>query len=146
MQLQTIEIDFDIHKLIEAERKSFDEPPYAALRRLLGLPNILGTKMEKKQEEIGDGVPFIEEGVHVPHGSEARMKYQRGKQVYEGRFLNGKLVVNGQSFTALSPAANACARTKAGGTTQLNGWRYWEVKFPGELKWRKLDDMRPKRK
>ena len=36
--MEKIEIDWDIHKLIEAERKGFDEPQYVALRRLLKLP------------------------------------------------------------------------------------------------------------
>lgn len=146
MQLQSIDIDFDIHKLIEAERKSFDEPPHVALRRLLGLQEDEKVLVESTREDVGEGMPFVEDGVHVPHGSWARMKYQRGKQVYDGRFLNGKLVVNGQSFPSLSAAANACAITKSGGKTSLNGWLYWEVKFPGESRWRALDDMRPKKK
>jgi hypothetical protein len=37
-QLQKIDVDWDIHKMIESERSSFDEPPYVALRRLLKLP------------------------------------------------------------------------------------------------------------
>lgn len=134
----------DIHKLIEGERKSFDEPQYLALRRLLKLPPPQPDHRRKTQpEDVGEGVPFVEDGVQVPHGLLARMKYQRGKQLYEGRFLNGKLVVDGQSFSALSPAASACAVTKAGGKTSLNGWLYWEAKFPGESHWRTLSEMRP---
>ena len=33
--MRTIEIDYDIHRLIQLERRSFDEPEYIALRRLL---------------------------------------------------------------------------------------------------------------
>lgn len=141
MQLQKIEIDFDIHKLIEAERQGFDEPPYLALRRLLGLPSKEPVDMAQ-DIEIGEGVPFVEDAVTIPHGSFAKMEYQRGKQVYEGRFLNGKLVVNGQSFNALSAAASALAVTKKGGKTSLNGWLYWKAKFPNETNWRSLHDMR----
>ena len=36
-EMRTIKIDFDIHKRIEMERRGFDDPPNAALRRLLGL-------------------------------------------------------------------------------------------------------------
>lgn len=141
MHLRKIEIDFDIHKLIEAERQNFDEAPYIALRRLLKLPEI-DTSANDPEAMIGEGNPFIEDGVAIPHGSLARMEYQRGKQIYEGRFLDGKLVVNGQSFSALSAAASALAVTKKGGKTSLNGWLYWQAKFPNEAKWRSLSAMR----
>lgn len=70
------------------------------------------------------------------------MKYDRGAQVYEGQFLNGQLVVNGERFSSLSAAANALAVTKDGRKTSLNGWNYWQAKFPGEAAWRSLKDMR----
>lgn len=63
---------------------------------------------------VGPGAPWVQDGVEVPHGSLARMEYQRGAQVYEGRFLNGKLVVNGRSFESLSTAASALAVTADG--------------------------------
>lgn len=139
MHFQKIEIDWDIHKAIEAERRGFEEPPYLALRRLLKLPPPSPASVEP---EIGGGVPWIEDGVMVPHGSLARMKYQRGRQVYEGKFLNGKLVVDGKEFDTLSAAANALAVTKDGGRTQLNGWIYWEVKIAGQSEWQSLGQMR----
>lgn len=141
MHLQKIEIDFDIHKMIEAERQGFNEPPYIALRRLLKLPTV-ASPASNTPEVIGDGVPFVEDNVTVPHGSLARMEYQRGKQVYEGQFLNGKLIVNGQSFSSLSAAASALAVTKKGAKTSLNGWLYWQAKFPGESNWRSLLALR----
>ena len=71
------------------------------------------------------------------------MKYQRGQQIYEGRFLDGDLVVNGVRYSALSPAAKALAVTKNGEhPKELNGWLYWEVKLPGEVDWRKMIDLR----
>ena len=142
MQLQKIEIDFDIHKMIEAERRGFGEPPHVALRRLLNLPEARMKMDHNEADAVGEGTPFVEDGVVVPHGSHARMKYQRGKQVYEGQFLNGKLVVDGRSFDALSPAASALGITKKGGKTTLNGWLYWEAKFPNETAWRSLFAMR----
>jgi len=137
-QLQSIDVDWDIYKMIETERRSFDEPPYVALRRLLKLPGSVAVK--QSDERIGR--PWIEEGVEVPHGSLARMEYQRGSQVYEGKFLNGKLVVGGKSFETLSAAAGALAKTKDGSKPSLNGWLYWKVQFPGETKWRSLQEMR----
>jgi hypothetical protein len=144
-QLQKIDIDWDIHKLIETERASFDEAPYIALRRLLKLspPNALA----KPSERIDDAGPaWHDDGVNVPNGSLARMEYLRGSQIYEGQFINARLVVKGQSFNSLSAAANALAITKDGSKTQLNGWNYWKVKFPGETKWRDLSELRRKAK
>ncbi len=124
--------------MVETERRSFDEPHYAALRRLLGLPT-LNISFDPEAET---GRAWVEDGVEVPHGSLARMEYMRGSQVYEGRFLNGKLVVNGKSYEALSAAASALAQTKNGSKPSLNGWLYWKAKFPGEIAWRSLEEMR----
>jgi hypothetical protein len=140
-KLVPIEIDFDIYKLIEGERKGFDEPQYIALRRLLKLP-------EKQIVEVVEAVPMGEgrswrEGlVEVPHGALARMEYDRGRQVYEGKFLDGKIVVGGNSYESLSEAAKALAVSKKGASPSLNGWKYWSAKLPGEQKWRSLWDMR----
>ncbi|HLP70367.1 MAG TPA: hypothetical protein VK181_22905 [Rhizobium sp.] len=136
--LQKIDIDWDIHRVIEAERRGFEEPPYVALRRLLNLPPPHTADTSSKP----DGLPWYEDGVSVPHGSLARMRYQRGRQVFEGKFFDGRLVVGGKSFDSLSAAANALAETKRGSKTQLNGWNYWEVRFPGEQAWRSLKKMR----
>jgi hypothetical protein len=142
--LQKIDIDWDIHKMIEAERSGFDEPPYIALRRLLRLPAPEQRCYPDKPDVVtdGGGLPWVEDGVTVPHGSFARMRYLRGAQVHNGRFLNGKLVVNGRSFDTLSAAAKALAVTRKGKTPNLNGWLYWEVQFPGENEWRSLNSMR----
>ena len=140
--MQTIEIDWEIHQKIEAARRGFDEPPYVALRRLLGLSELEPAPTQPVQEAITAGSPWIEQGVKVPHGSAARMEYDRRNQVYEGQFLNGQLVVNGQAFKTLSAAASALAATKDGAHPNLNGWNYWSAKFPGETKWRLLRDMR----
>ena len=142
--LQRIEIDWDIHKLIEAERKGFDELPYLALRRLLGLheQSLSEVPSVPVRPEDLSGIAWAEDGVRVPHGSLARMKYEYGRQKYEGKFLDGKLVADGRQFDTLSQAASSLALTKIGGKTQLNGWLYWEAQFPGETKWRSLKLLR----
>lgn len=140
-KLMPIEIDFDIYKLIEGERLGFDEPQYLALRRLLKLPE---QQVSKPVEEmpIGDGRSWREGLVEVPHGAFARMEYDRGRQVYEGRFLDGRIVVGAGSYESLSEAAKALAVSKKGDSPCLNGWKYWSAKLPGEQKWRSLWDMR----
>lgn len=149
MNVEKIEVDWEIYQMIEAERKGFHEPRYMALRRLLGLgvpapAPAPAPEPEPKVQALGEGVPWTREGVTVPHGTPARMEYGRGSwfQVYEGQFLNGRLVVNGQKFETLSAAAKALAVTKEGKKASLDGWLYWKVKLPGEMEWRSLGDMR----
>ena len=136
MTLSKIEIDFDIHKLIETERRSFDEPPFVALRRLLRLPDIKPSVEHTKIASIGGGQAWSDSGVEVPHGSLARMKYNYGRERYEGQFLDGLLVVNGQKYRSLSTAASELAGKS------LNGWLYWETQFPGTAVWQRLGDLR----
>lgn len=141
MQTTTIEIDFDIHKLIEAERRSFAEQPFQALRRLLGLPEKLEAETGSEPEPES-GRPWIEDGLVIPHGTVARMEYLRGSQKYEGKFLDGYLVVGGARYSSLSEAAGALAKTKDGRRPSLNGWNYWEVKTPGSDQWELMDHKR----
>ena len=139
--MQKIEIDWEIHQKIELERNGFDEAPYIALRRLLKLaPLPLTSEPQKLAGPVG--VAWTDEGVIVPHGSLARMEYLRGSQVYEGQFLNGKLVADGKGFTSLSAAASELAVTREGKKTLLNGWKYWKVKFPDESRWRDFESLR----
>lgn len=139
MNMEKIEVDWEIYQMIEAERKGFHEPRYMALRRLLGL-GVPAPAPEPTVQTLGEGVPWTREGVTVPHGTPARMEYNR--RSYEGEFLNGRLVVNGQKFETLSAAAKALAVTKEGKKASLDGWHYWKVKLPGEMEWRSLGDMR----
>ncbi len=141
--MKKIEIDFEVHQLIEAERKGFEEPENNALRRLLKLK-----EHSKSQNCAGSekkGRAFFEEGVEVPHGTLARMRYQRGSQLYTGRFLDGQLVAEGKAYSSLSAAACDLARTKDGKKTSLNGWLYWEIQLPGAEDWTPIDDLRSKR-
>lgn len=144
METTTIEIDFEVYKLIEAERRSFSEAPIAALRRLLKLPE--GQSVAGHQKIEVSGRPWSDDGVVVPHGSLARMEYGRGSQLYEGMFLDGALVVNGARFYSLSEAASALAKTRDGRSTSLNGWNYWEVQFPGSDRWDLMDHLRSRAK
>ena len=141
MEMTTIEIDFDIYKLIEGERRSFSEQPFHALRRLLSLPPAEEAPSDDPTNSNA-GQPWIDDGVVIPHGSLARMEYGRGSQQYSGKFLDGSLVVNGLKYQSLSEAAGALAKTKSGGATSLNGWNYWEVQLPGSDRWELLDHVR----
>ena len=80
-----VNVQVDIHKLIEAERRSFDEEPYVALRRLLKLPEAA------REQAKPAGRAWQSEGVTLEHGSKLRMTYGRPKRTYTGVILNGRL-------------------------------------------------------
>ena len=132
--LRTIEIDFDIHKKIEAERMNFEESPNAVLRRLLKLP------VERSAKKTGDGLHWQGSGVSLAHGTIARMEYSGVR--YEAKIVDGKWSAEGQSFDTPSGAASAIATTKDGSMTKLNGWHYWKVQRPGTATWVRLMDLR----
>jgi hypothetical protein len=134
-QYRTIEIDFDVHKRIEAERRSFEETPNDALRRLLNLP-----ERREPASPKPEGRPWSGEGAVLPHGTRVRMTY--GQQLIEGEIRDGKWVCDGRSFDTPSAAASALARTKEGSTTSLNGWNYWEAKLPGTADWGPIKMLR----
>ena len=126
-QLRAIEIDFDVHKMIESERRSFDEPHHVALRRLLKLPEL------EEERTPSAGRAWTSDGVTLPHKTALRMTY--GVLTIEGEIVDGKWVCEGRSFDTPSAAASALALTKGGETTSLNGWNYWEAKTPGSAEW-----------
>jgi hypothetical protein len=138
MELRTIEIDFEVHKAIELERKSFSESPNEVLRRLLGL-SAMSPQLAPKETV---GVAWTGKGVTLPHGTELRMKYNG--VAYAARIENGKWVTSKGVHSSPSAAAGALAITKSGSTTNLDGWIYWEAKLPGSGRWKKIDEMRRK--
>jgi SeqA protein N-terminal domain len=148
-QMKTIEIDFDIHRLIEIERKGFDESENSALRRLLNLSSKIDLQSSTKhgaivapETTISQGRPWSGKGLVLPHGTELRMEY-RG-QVVRGVIENGVWSVEGNKTTSPSDAAGSAVVTKNGERPSLNGWVYWEVKRPTDATWRKLKSMKPR--
>jgi hypothetical protein len=137
-EFTTVEIDFDVYKLIEAERKSFDEPRIAALRRLLKLP------AKPVTERLSGGNSgeraWAGEGVTLMHGTRLRMRYN-GRQ-YEGQIVDGRWEIEGKSFDSPSGAASGIAITKRGKQTRLDGWIYWEVQAPGDTGWTPIKALR----
>lgn len=135
-EFRTIEIDIDIHRRIENERKSFNETPNDVLRRLLSI----GKK--ETPPTSGGGRPWSGKGVTLPHGTELRMEYN-GK-VHAGRIDDGRWSVEGKFFSSPSAAAGGVARTKSGGSPSLDGWGYWYVKLPGSDQWKHIGLLRPR--
>ncbi len=139
--LRSIEIDFDIHKMIELERRGFDEPEHLALRRLLKLATSEeNPKASNSKNSVSPGRPWSGKGVELPHGTELRMEYNG--QVFRGKIENGEWVVEGARSKSPSDAAGRAATTKSGTRPSLNGWIYWDVKRPTDADWRALKSLR----
>jgi len=139
--MRTIEIDFDIHRLIQLERRSFDEPEYAALRRLLklGPPNV----EVLHDAETRSMRPWSKSGVTLPHGTELRMEYNG--ILHLGRISDGFWEVEGNREKSPSGAASAVARTRDGSPVNVNGKAYWHVRRPGDTDWTPYSDLKRKR-
>lgn len=137
-EFRTIEIDFDIHKMIEAERRSFSEREYEILRRMLGLPS--RSIREEQPTDSSRKRSWSGEGVTLNHGTELRMTYNGC--LHEGQIIDGDWVIDGKTFKSPSGAASGVATTKSGKKTRLDGWIYWEVKAPGETTWTHISALR----
>ena len=141
MELRTIEIDFEIHKCIEAERNSFAESANDVLRRLLGIKASENKPVQMIAAAGEAGRSWTGKGVTLPNGTQIRMDYNG--QVLTGTIRDGKWLVGGHEFSSPSAAASAMCLTKAGKRTQLDGWKYWEAKRPGDEKWMSIGSLRP---
>jgi len=135
---RTVEIDFDVHKCIENERRGFDESANAALRRLLKLPD------RPKSTTVGITTSkraWSDDGVILSHGTPVRFHYDRRRQSREGCIDDGKWTFGTITFDSPSAAASELAVTKKGEKTRLNGWLYFDVREPSG-KWVSLDSLR----
>ena len=73
------------------------------------------------------------------------MRYDRGRQVYSGKIVNGKWHFDQGVFDSPSGAASGLAVTKKDEKTKLNGYNYLEFRLPGSEKWVFLRDLRDAR-
>ena len=138
-RMRMIEVDFDVHRLIQVERRSFDESENAALRRLLKL----GPVVEAERPEAKALRGWSKGGVSLPHGTELRMEYNG--LLHIGRIVDGTWEVEGHRAKSPSGAASAVARTKDGGGVNINGKNYWHVRKPGDSDWTAFSSLRKKR-
>ncbi len=138
-----IAIDWEIHQLIELERRSFDESPSEAFRRLLNLDR--GTKPRVRVPAAKALDAWESDGVRIENGTELRFSYRKNTKPIMGRIENGRIVAAGKEYDTLSAAANDLAVTRDGKRTRLNGWVYWSIQLPeGSGNWVVLDNLRTK--
>ena len=146
--MRKIEIDFDVHQKIEAARKSFDDPPNTALRRLLGLrPAKQAFSANDAIEQLPSNIaerPIAEwrsKGVALPDGTELQADYSEVSAT--GRVAGGRLSFNGKTFRTPSAAVMSVVEAARGtAVSAINGWKYLYARLPGEDKWVPLDRIR----
>lgn len=141
-QFRTTQIDFDVHKAIETERRGFAETDNDVLRRLLGLPESVAPEGASDTSISGASGAWSRDGAILPNGTLMRMTYNG--QLVEGQIVDGFIIANGKKFTTPSGAAMDNVRTKSGKKTSLDGWAYWNVKRPDDEDYISLSSLRKK--
>ena len=129
--MSSIEIDFDVYKALTLRRTSEEVTYNEVLRQLLNLGLKKSAPPSATQPAPGD---WVSKGVRFPLGTEFRASY-KGQPIF-GRVESGALVVNGKQFA--SPSAAAVAITG----NPVNGWVFWECRFPGSSSWLMLKSLR----
>jgi hypothetical protein len=129
--MTTIDVDFDVYKALTARRSSEDVTENDVLRELLRLPpkqqgSILMAVLSK-----GD---WTAKGIRFPAGTEFRASYKG--QTYLARVEDGALVLNGERFDTPSSAAMSISKSP------VNGWTFWECRFPGQGSWQMIRTLR----
>ncbi len=137
--MRMIEVDFDVHRLIEMERRGFDETENTVLRRLLKL----GLASDSQRAEVKSLRGWSKGGISLPHGTELRMEYNG--LLHIGRIVDGAWEVEGHREKSPSGAAGAVARTKDGASVNINGKSYWQVRRPGDMDWTAYAELKRKR-
>lgn len=133
-KFRAILIDLEVHKRVEADRRTFAESPNDIVRRLLGLAP--GEPVQAEQPPLDRPGPrdLVVKAVRFPEGASLRMAH-KGKTTF-AEIGDGAIWVNGKAYKSPSAAAIAVAGTS------VNGWRLWEMKLPGEERWIPIDALR----
>ena len=142
--MRTIEVDFEVHQLIEANRRGFDDPANAVLRRLLRIDgkDINHSPTETTPETASkypDG-SWTKRGVHLDSGAELKVSYAE-VEAY-GRVDGGRLMFDGKGYDAPSPAVMEVVAVRRGKSVSINGWKHLYVRESMHGSWFSLDQLR----
>ncbi len=130
--MNTIEVDFDVFKQLTVRRETESVSYNDVIRELLGLGQ--GNISAAKEATSPSPSDWIAKGVIFPAGTEFRAAYKG--QVRAGHVEDGKLVVDGQYYDSPSAAARAITGN------YVNGWRFWDCRFPGKSTWQRIENLR----
>lgn len=139
MEYRTIEIDIDVHKLIESKRRDFSEKQNDILRRVLKLPQRTYSHVSNPTLTTRNS-GWEKKGVFLPSGTDWCFQYN--DKDFCGKIDGGKWVYENQRYSQPSAVVSSLAVTKKGKKTRLDGWRYIKVRRLGDEIWRTLDELR----
>jgi len=136
--MHTIEIDFEVFKALTVRRETEATSYNDVIRELLklGTPARVEQSVAPAASEAS-AQDWLCKGVRFPAGTEFRANYKGG--VYYAKVEGGSLVVDGKSVTSPSDAAKIVTNTN------VNGWTFWECRFPGESRWKLIKGLRSQR-
>jgi len=143
-----IDIDFDVFKALTSLRQSEADSYNAVVRRLLKLPEpqMGGALAAFAPTDAKDSAPisgaFLNalrgawfNNTHFPEGTQFRATYKG--QLFVAEIRDGKWIGHdGIARTSPSEAAGAISGTN------VNGWRFWFAKRPGDLDWKRMDEFK----
>ncbi|MCD6580630.1 MAG: DUF2924 domain-containing protein [Desulfuromusa sp.] len=127
-----IEIDFDVFKELTSRRTIESISYNDVLRDILGLKPLNEPELKSDVAVLKQG--WTSKGVTFPEGTEFRAEYKG--QTIVGRVESGLMVVNGKRFDSPSSAAGSIT------DNSVNGWTFWECRFPGDVTWRLIKSLR----
>src|SRR5665213_2258408 len=107
--MRTIEIGLEVHKAIEAERRTLDEAEDEILVRLLKLTRVAATQGQRPEYP---GVSWKKDGVVLPDGTLLHASYSG--QELDGVVRGGQWIVGGRTFKSPSMALIHNVTTRAG--------------------------------
>ena len=125
------EIDFEVYKALTMRRVTEATTYNDVLRELLGLTP---RKPSTNTTTAVPGGAWEYRGVRFPHETDFRAKY-KGK-TYAARVEGDRLLLDGEPVASPSEAAHKITGTN------VNGWRFWECRLPGETRWRTIEALR----
>jgi len=144
--MQGIEIDFEVYKALTARRASEGDSLNDVLRRLLGFGQggaVIKRHFDFSQGRVPAAAPasgqndkndWFYKGIRFPAGTDFRARY-RG-QLHHAKIEQGSMALNGKRVQSPSDAAREITGNN------VNGWRFWQCRLPGEAGWRRLDSLR----
>ena len=125
------EVDFEVFKELTMRRATESTTYNDVLRELLSLPPRNGQAAGNGRSMNG---AWEYRGVRFPNGTDFRAKYKG--QTYSAKVESGRLMLDGSPVGSPSEAAHTITGTN------VNGWRFWECRLPGESRWRVIEALR----